>query len=259
MVPTTDRTGNVGYGFSAILDHNKAEMAKIDDFKNQKITALKRNIVFGGMGLATFIFFILFATQILSGVLALIATLVFSLLAFYGIKFLKAADPLIRQKTKNLVLKKMVAEARNNAVQQLDNQVLENAKRLERARAARDKMGAAVQSLKSKIDPANEGTPIYQKKVEMLNKVEIAYDQIKTMLAKGAAANKKFEKKVIQYKDMESFANDVQEAMSFFEDSGSIQLENVLSLEAFGHIEEEFNVALVSIENKTQDMKLDED
>lgn len=258
-VQTSQRMNNVGNGFSAILENNKAEMIKIDEFKNQKITAFKRNVIFAGLGLCVFVFFILFATQILSGVLALLATVVFALGAFFGIRFLKAADPLIRQKTKNLILKKMVEEARKNAVQQLDNQVLENTKRLGHARAARDKMGAAVQNLKSKINPANEGTPIYEKKMEMLKRVEAAYLQIKGMLEKGAAANKKFEQKVIQYKDMESFASDVQEAMSFFENSGGMQLEEMLSLEAFGHIEEEFNVALVSIENKTQDMKLEED
>lgn len=256
---TTHQVENVGYGFSAILENNKAEMTKIDDFRNQKITALKRNLIFGGMGFCIFIFFILFASQILSGVLALFTTVVLALVAFFGIRFLKAADPLIRQKTKNLVLKKMVEEARRNAVQQLDNQVLENSKRLKRARQARDKMGAAVQNLRSKINPENKGTPIYEKKVEMLRKVELAYEQIKEMLQKGAAANKKFEQKVAQYKDMESFASDVQEAMSFFENSGGMQLEEMLSLEAFGQIEQEFNVALVSIENKTQDMQLDED
>jgi hypothetical protein len=257
QVMDAQSTMGIGSGFSAIMENNNAEIAKIDEFKKQPITAKQRNIIFGGMLLFVMVFFIMFASQIISGIFALIMTVMFGVGSFYGLRILKAADPLIKQKMKNYMLEKMVQEARANAARQLDNQVIMNAQRLSVARDARDKMGGAVQRLKGMIKPENKGKPIYEKKMEMLVKVEAAYKQIQEMLVKAAAANKKFEEKVQEYKDMERFANEVQAAMAFFKDSGGRKLEEMLSLEAFTHIEEEFNTALVSIENKTNDMQLD--
>lgn len=244
-------------GFSSVLSENKKEMEKIDEFKNKPITTTTRNIIFGCTVTGTLLFFILFASQIITGVFALMFTVVFGVGALFGIRFLKMADPLIKQKIKNKILEEMVNEARKNASRQLDNQVIINRTRLEAARDARNKMGAAVKRLKSMINPENKGKPSYEKKMEMLVKVEEAYNQVKGMLERGAEANRQFEEKVTEYKDMERFASEVNSAMAYFKGSGGKQLEDILSLEAFTHIEEEFNYALVTIENQTSDMEFD--
>jgi hypothetical protein len=257
---TTSESGlGISSGFSQIMNSNKAEISRIDQYKSKKITTNQRNIVFAAVFIGTLFFFMMFAAQIITGIFALFLTSAFGVASFFGIRFMRMADPLIKQKMKNAILKRMMDEARRNAVSQLDNQVIKNRERLTAARDARDRMGAAVQRLKSMINPANKGKPTYERKVEMLKKVEAAYKTICEMLKKGAEANKKFEEKVIEYKDMEKFADEVQSAMSLFKQTSGKQLEDMLSLEAFTHIEQEFNLALVTIENQTSDMQLDEE
>ena len=246
-----------GSGFSKVLQGNADAMKKIDEFKNKAISAVPRNVIFACICLGSFVLFMLFASQILSGIVAMVAVVVTGVGGFFGLRALKMADPLIKQKMKNKVLDEMIKEARRNATRQLDNQVIENARRLARAESARDKMGALVMSLKAKINPKNEGKPIYQRKMKMLKTVEAAYEQVKTMLERGRKANREFEQKVLEYKDMESFTDDVQVAMSLFQETGGSKLDDMLSLEAFTHIEREFNEALVSIENQTADMAIE--
>ena len=99
-------------GFSAILEDNKKSMDKINEFKNQPVTAKQRNLIFAGILVGTLFLFMMFAVQIIQGVIALIMVIVLAAGSFFGIRFLKAADPLIKQKTKNFVLDKMIQEAR---------------------------------------------------------------------------------------------------------------------------------------------------
>ncbi len=244
-------------GFSKIIQDNKNEMNKIKDYKKEPITTNKRDIIFG-ICIVILLFFIgLFAMQIITGAIALVVSLIVGVGIIFGIKVLKSADPIIQQKLKNAELKIMFDEARKNATYQLDNQVIKNSERMLNAREARNKMGGMIESLRSAINPANEGKPNYEKKMKMLNKVESAYEQIKTNLVKGAESNKLFAEKVKDYKDMEKFANMASQAMEFFKEGGGSELEEMLSLESFGHIEDNFNSAMSTIENSTQDMAID--
>ena len=56
---------------------------------------------------------------------------------------------------------------------------------------------------------------------------------------------------------MEKFASGAAEAMALFTTSGDDKLEEILSMEAFGQIESDFNEALIEIENSASDMALD--
>lgn len=245
-------------GFASILSGNKEKMAEITAYENKPVTATKRNLLFAGGTIVGLLILSLFVLQIIKGAIAFGVVAVVGVGAFFGLRFLKAADPLIRQKTKNYVLKQMVEEARKNAVIQLENQILTNRKRLEQGRDARNKMGGLVEKLKGKINPKNEGKPTYEKKVQMLERVQNAYNQICINMQKAKKADVAFAEKVAEYKDMDSFASIANEAMQMFSDSDNQGLEEMLSLAAFEHIEDEFNVALVEIENKTFDMT-DED
>ena len=253
-----DVTNPVSMGtFGQILESNKNEMTQIQEFKKAPISVKPRNIAFGGMVLGSGLLFILFASQIITGMFALILTVGTAVGGYYGLRFLKSMDPLIQQKTKNAKLKWMVREARKNAVYQLDNQIVLNKQRLSAARQARDKMGALVAQMESKINPANEGTPNYKRKVAMLQKVDNAYQQMRLNLDKGAKANEDFKKKVREYKDMDSFASLADEAMSLLGSSGAKELEEMLSLESFNEIEMNFNTAIVQIENSARDFEND--
>lgn len=244
-------------GFASILESNKSEMSSIEEFRNTKITAQPRNIIFGGLTIMAALLFLVFATQIITGVFALILTVVTAVGGFIGLRFLKQMDPVIRQKTRNTKLKWMIEEARKNAIYQLDNQVITNAERLDQARTARNKMGALVEQLRSKISPANAGTANHKHKTELMNRVKLAYDAMCSNLDKGAGANKEFKRKVIEYKDMNAFADMANEAMSLLNASGHKELEDMLSLESFNHIESSFNEAIISIENTASDFTAD--
>jgi biopolymer transport protein ExbB/TolQ len=258
MSTETTLKGTVAGGFSQILENNRQELAKIEKIRNKSISKWPRNLLFGAAFTAMVFVMGMFLMHIITGVLAL-GSLVFSGIALFMIlRFLRAMDPLIQQKTKNFLVNKMAEEARKNAVAQLDNQVLVNTERLAVAREARNKMGAAVKSLQSKINENNSGKPNYERKKQILAQVEEAYEHIKNKLDLAAKANTQFEEKVQEYKEMESFAAQASEAMAIIKDSGDDQLEHMLSLEAFNQIETDFNTAITDIENNVRDMKLDD-
>lgn len=246
-----------GSSFSTILQSNKHETARIEQFRNEKISTKPRNLVFGGLVVAGVFTIGLFALQIITGVLALVVTGAACVGAWWGLGFVKKMDPLIRQKTKNMQIKWMVEEARKNAISQLENQVIDNAGRLSVARDARDKMGAAIETMKSSLDSSKSDNPMHTRKLEMVARVQKAYDIMCDNLDKGAVANQQFKTKVAEYKEMERLSQMAVSAMSFFDSGSAAELSNMLSLEAFGQIESDFNEAIVNIENSANDMALD--
>ncbi len=246
-----------GVGISAIVDNTKKEISRIEQYRDKVVTSTARNIAFGGLILGGFFIIGMFALQIISGVLALGVTVIAVVAGVFGIRYLKAMDPVFKQKLKNHQVAQQMSEARRNAVAQLDNQVILNSQRLEIARNARNKMGASLESLRSQIDPANEGKPNFQRKVELLEKVENAYQRVCKNLETAAHANKNFEAKVVEYKQMERFAVEASKAMSFLKTTGDSEIQKMLSLEAFTEIETNFNTAIIEIENSVNDMDVD--
>ena len=243
--------------FSSILESNNQSLREIKTYRDTKVTGTPRNLAFAGMALGAGLLFIIFAAQIITGMLALVLTGVTIAGGFFGLRALKTLDPLIRQKTKNFKMEQMVKEAQERAIYQLDNQVITNSQRLDNARQARDKMGAMVAQLRSSIKPENKGKPLYEKKVAMLAKVENAYDLMCANLEAGAKENKLFQEKVNEHREMHKFASLAGEAMAIFSKDGDKELENMLSLEAFSHISGNFDTAIISIENSAKDMQLD--
>lgn len=244
-------------GFGALLTNNKNELQRIDDFKRLPISVTPRNALFGTTVVGTGIVFVMFAGQILTGVAALAATGVVCVGGYFSWKFLGQMDPVFAQKAKNLKVRLMFEEARTNAVNQLESQVITNADRLVRARDSRNKIGAMVDSLKGHINPAKAGTDNHTRKTQMVERVEEAYLMVVDNLVKAAEANNDFKEKVIEYKDMDKFTSAANAVLIALGDQDD-DLAEMLSLESFNEIEDNFHTALVSIENKAADMKLDE-
>lgn len=243
-------------GFSTILDGNKSKMASIEKYKNTKLTNTPRNVIFAGITIVGLLMFIVFATQIITGMFALILTGVTVVGGFIGLRWLKAMDPVIRQKTRNAQLKFMIDEAKAEAIYQLDNQVIANGRRLAEAKQARDKMGALVATLKKKINPEKVGTAIHTKKTESLAKVQLAYDNLKEGLRKSYEVDEAFKVKVAEYRDMDAFSNLANEALALL-DTGDDELEEMLSLAAFDSIDSSFNESMIALENTTEDMLME--
>ena len=85
--------------------------------------------------------------------------------------------------------------------------------------------------------------------------IEKAYESVKANLEKAKVANQQFEQKVRDYKDLEEFSNIAGEAMAMFSEGNDAKLQEMLSLEAFKEIDNNFNSAIISIENSARDME----
>jgi len=110
-----------------------------------------------------------------------------------------------------------------------------------------------VMGMKDKINRGDASSPAISKMRDILTKVEAAYETVLLNLDKAKVANEEFEQKVQEYKDLDSFSQMAGEAMSVFDSSSNAKLEEMLSLEAFKHIDSEFNTAIISIENSARD------
>lgn len=250
-------TQNQNGSFSLVKQNNDKVMAKINEIKNSPITTMMRNLTFGGLILGGMFFASLFMFQILTGVIALFASVALLVILYIGLRYMKQMDPLIQQKTRNKLLEKMFEEARKNSIQQLNNRVLENADKLVNARAARNKMGVLVEGLKKNVDFNDNTNASNQKKKEIYERVSKAYETVIKNVEFLEIKHKEFEAKVIEYKDLEKFTKMAGEAMAVFADNADTKLNEMLSLESFEHIDNEFNLAIVTIENNTRDMEAD--
>ena len=122
------------------------------------MSGTKRNVASMGISLCLLCLIGMFAFQIISGISAIIFTVIAGLGGWYGIKIVRQLDPVFQQKLKNKKLEMMVSEAKEKAIFQLDNQVVENQQRLGDARKARDAMGAQIGMLQGQVDSSDQSS-----------------------------------------------------------------------------------------------------
>lgn len=241
--------------FSLILNENKREMTRIDDFRKAPVTATTRNLVFAGGAVGGLVLVGAIATQIVTGVVALVVAGAGVATLVYGARAVRNYDPVVQQKMKNHRVELMTKEARKRALSQLRNQVVLNAERLEMARASRDKVGAQIEKLKEATKKGRKLSPHYRERMEnMLGKLTSAYEVMCANISAAAVAKATFEQKVNEYAEMEKFSAMASDIMTNI--TGN-KMEDMLTFEAFDSIETDFHTAMVSIENSTRDAKLD--
>lgn len=242
-------------GFTLIKEENEKRIQSIENFKNAPITRKAQTVGAIALGTGTAVVGAMFAFQLITGAMALIVTGGVLAAGYYGLKYLKNADPLIQQKIKNNIIKAMYEEASKNAIEQLRNQVLDNQTTLTNARKSRDKMGASVARLKDQAAKASEAN---RPKMEATaNKLEEAYESVKVNVTKAQQKFQEFELKVRDYEEMDRFNRDAGAILSMIEQDSNAKLKEMLSLESFASIENEFNTAIISIENSAKDAELD--
>lgn len=244
--------------FGSILKENKQKMSDIEKYRSESVTTKSRNYLFMGLTGVTSIMFVLFATQIIAGVFALFLTGVMAVGGWFGYRGIRALSPAIMQKTKNLNIKMMVEEAKRNAVVQLDRQVLENTERLKKGREARDMMGGTLSKMKTELSDSEEDTnsSFYKQKEEVINRVQSAYDHICKYLDSAKAANERFETKVSEYKKLDKLSAMAEAALSTFDSNAGIDINEMLSLEAFESIDDSFHTSLTALENQARDLPI---
>ncbi|GAB0154634.1 hypothetical protein [Marinobacterium sp. BA1] len=243
--------------FHQVLQSNSSSLSRIETMRKAPITNTGRNLVFGGLALGSIVGVGIIAFQIIAGVAALAFAAVTCTGLYFGLKYLKAMDPVIKQKLKNHQIKSMVEEARKNAVAQLDSIVLDNEQKLASARAARDRMGASIEQLRSMLDPTNAGKPAYEQKLKMLERIEKAYVVVLENMDKAAVSHKAFKEKVREFKDLERFSVMAAETLSLIKGTEQSDLEEMLSLASFQQIETDFSESIISIENYARDLVVD--
>ena len=243
--------------FAVIQTENNQRIHAIEEFKNAPITRKAQLAATGGVIIGGGILATVFAAQIITGALALVTIGAVTIGGFFTLRFLKNADPLIQQKTRNHLLKKMYEEASERSIEQLTNQVLVNASKLKSGRQARDKMGAMVSNLRTKVQNLLPTSSNKQRMEETLAKLADAYEQVITNMDKAAHAHKDFEQKVDDYREMDRFNKEAGAVLEMFEANGGDKLSEMLTLEAFSSIDQDFSTAIISIENSSRDAKLD--
>lgn len=250
MTETTQKTG-----FTLIREENDRRIKQIENFKNAPITRKAQTIGAVAVGTGAAVMGAMFAFQLITGAMALVVTGGVLAAGWYGLRYVKQADPLIQQKIRNHVAKAMFEEAANNAIHQLRNQVLENQQKLARARESRNKMGAMVTSLKDRAAKASESNKA--KMLATADKIDEAYQSVVINVDKAQANFKEFELKVKDYEEMDRFNREAGAILDMIEHDGDAKLKEMLSLESFASIENEFNTAIISIEMSAKDAQLD--
>jgi len=241
------------------VQESNNQIAEIKKQQVAKITPTPRNIAFIVMTVGGLLFAGAMAMQIITGILALVFSVIAGVGLFLGLRFLKAADPLIKQHTRNYLLSKMIDNAKKYKIETLTQLVLTSEERLKKARKARDKMGGYVGKLQGKLEEAAQDAPSYNRKVEMTEKVKQAYDLVVRNVERAGEAHKSLSLKVTDYKEMAEFSNVAAEAMEFASANSGNKLEEMLGMEAFATIENEFHEAMATIDNSVRDFELDEE
>lgn len=240
-----------------MTDKSKDLIDEIKKKNEQGVSATPRNILFGIMIVAGLLFAGAMALKIVTGTIALVVTIIAGVGLFMGLRFLKSADPLIKQWTQNIVLAKMIENAKSYKIETLSNRVINSYNLLKEKREKRDNLKGFVSKLKRKLDESDKDASTYPKKVEMFESVSKGCDIVTKNVDIAGEVHKNLEKKVAEYKDMDEFTGIITNAMSLITENGGQKLEEMLSMEAFNEIENEFNTAMAQIDNSVRDFETD--
>ena len=226
-------------------------MNNIDQIKQlqhaaENPSAATRNKLAIGVGTVLLVLSIMFSTQIISGVLALAMLIVGVPILIWVFIALRKADPLIKQKLDNELLKLMVNEASRNRIEQLSNDLITRRAKIESAKQARIKMLGQVKTLEKQLKEANKNSSFYTNMKEQFDKFEKAVDIIKVKIQTSVEATDKFEEKVKEYKQYHKFTQTAQELTAALK--GDSTLENMLTDVAFEAIDNDFNGAMAEID-----------
>lgn len=243
---------------TGIISTTETKLNQIQEMSKKPISKSAQTVGFAILAISTVVVASILAFHIITGVLALVVTGVAAAGLWTGWSYVKRMNPVYQMKLRNHVMNKMMNEAREQAIAQLNNEVKSRHARLMASREARDKMGAMVSTMEQKLSQANADSDVAKKMQGILSKVKPAYEIVKANLDKAATANKQFEIKVQEYKDLKEYADMAGEAMAMFDSSESTKLQEMLSLESFRSIDADFNTAIISIENSARDMAIDQ-
>lgn len=230
---------------------SRERINQIKEYENAPITATKRNVIFGGMAVGTVAVSVLFATEIIMGAAAIGVVAVGGGLMIAGFKALKAADPLIKQKYKNMVLKARYEEAAKHSILELDNEIINRTNKIKEAGNTRNIVGGQVKGLKKQLDNMVEMKGMaetHKQMSEVYTKIENAYQVLGNNIVKAQKSLEEFKNQVKIYKTKQKFADAASAIMETMNADKSITDMLVLDV-AFESIDNSYYTAMTEIEN----------
>jgi hypothetical protein len=230
---------------------NQSDVNKIKALESKVFDTKHRNKLMG-IGIAgLLILSIMFSAEIIKGTAALLVLVIGVPLAFWLGRLILKADPLIQQKTNNMLLKAATEEAAKNAIQQLDNNLFKREQGLVEEKAARDKFGGEIRSLESQLKTMDSKSDYHSKMESSLKVLQSAYDKVKRKVTVRTADLDEYRIKVKEYKIYAKFAESAEALASAMNSQDSMG--DMLATVAFEAIDDKLNTALVAIENIEED------
>jgi len=228
--------------------------SKIDELKNP--SSLKRYLVFGGLLFGGTLLLSLFATQIISGSIALIVSGLTAVLGWYGIKVLKNLDPVIQKKLSNQKMKLLIEEAQSKKIETLSNYVLALDDYYNYSKNLKKKVSILINKYKDKLSDSTDEylTKEYQK---ILEKLELTLKSIDKIMSNSKDKKDAFQKQLKIAKEKMEFINDTKDIVSFLESEGSNSLDKMLVDESLNSLEKEFLEITGTIESIANNIEED--
>lgn len=248
-----ENTNSAFSGGQSLIDDILERGKKCKD----NVSTLQRNIIFGVLMAVSLFYLGGVMTGIISGIITLVVLVVVGVVLFIGLRFLHKADPLIKMWTDNIILAKMIENAKTYKNETIMNRLLSSFNELQEKRETRTKIHGHLLKIESKLNESDKNSSTYPKKVEMFEKVQYAFDTIEKHVEQAGIVHRKLEVKVAEYKDMMEFTDIISDAMTLINEQGGDKLEEMLSMEAFAEIDTEFHEAMASIDSSIKDFEFD--
>lgn len=241
--------------FNEIMERNKQDISRINEYGSKKATTLYRNLLFGASSSVVFMFFILFAAQIIKGVFTLIFTCGVGVSLWIGTKMIKAADPVIRQKLRNAKYNAMIKEAKEFSIEQIIHWLELKEEKLNALIDARDQVNGNILKIEGKI-----GETVDERDIKLQNKMLVPlkknYEALIETIKEMTISNAQGKKELDRFRNMKDISEMIMNTIEMLDVvNGNTVMEDFLSLAAFESIDTQFNNALATLEGKTMDLE----
>ncbi len=236
-------------------------LTKIQDEYKKEIEELKkppsnikRYLLFFGISLILVFLASLVANQIITGSVALIVGFVAIVILGYGIKTLKALDPVIEKKLRNQKMKMLIEEAQRRTIETISNYVLALDEYNKYAKKLRNKVDAMISKYKEKLQNSSDEY-LQNEYKKLLNKLLKAKEAIEIIEKNSLEKKKEFEKKLKIAKEKYEFTKETKDIVDFLEHHADNSLEKMLVDTSFSTLDKEFNEITATIENLAKDIE----
>lgn len=236
---------------------NKSNLAKISELQNLDVNNLpkgvKNAVVFGAIG-SLVLLFLLFASQIITGVFAFILTAAACIGVPLAWKYIKSRESYYLEKWRLAELEDLITLTRENSITSLKRKVIDDANSIKRAEQAFVEVSAIKNNVVKYYRDFDKEHRLYQQVQDMYDGVLQAFDLFKQNLELSIQAHEDFKKEVEVYEKFDKFSRSVNNFMSLINKDND-ELKKQLTLEAFDSIDENFNRSMAQMDQCAMKMQ----